>query len=285
MKAKKRILTIALSIIAAALLAVLISAAVCAAFIKVTDYDGKLEGLDSDIKLVFISDLHGKEYGKDNKRLVEKIKKQNPDAILAVGDMINRDAEKTDLEELSSLLQKLLEIAPVYYSLGNHEIEYMNEHGEALLNIIAETGAEVLYDTYVETELSGNTLRIGGSCGHYRDINWSKALDYALEEEIGTTDIPALVMLHMPESLFKDSAANRWTGDIYICGHTHGGVIRIPGIGGLFAPTQGYFPECDRGRYSAYGHEFIISAGLSGYKGVPRIFNMPEICTVTLNSK
>lgn len=282
---KMKVLKIILLISIVAALAVIISAFICSTSIRTTEYAVPIAGIEKDAKIVCIADLHSHEYGKDNGRLIAKIVEQRPDAILLNGDMINNDATEKEIEQFLKLNNNLIEIAPVFFAPGNHEIEYMNEHDEEFLKRVAETGTVVVYDSFIETELAGNTIRIGGSCGHYRDINWDKKLDYIMQESIGSTDIPAIVMNHMPESLFADDAAARWTGDLYICAHTHGGVIRIPGVGGLYAPTQSWFPKYDRGEFTAWGQHFIITSGLSGYKGVPRLFNMPEICVVNITPK
>lgn len=280
---KKRLATILLMTIVALTIATMISAVVCSFSLKVTEYEVDITNLSSDIKIVCISDLHSKEYGEDNSKLVSLIAEQNPDAIFANGDMISRDASDEEVQKFVDLLKKLLEIAPVYYSTGNHEIDYMDEHGEELLERVAATGAVVLYDSYVETEIAGNTVRIGGTNGHYRDINWEEQLDYAMQEEIGNSDVPSVVLMHMPENMLKDSARERWNADLYISGHTHGGVVRLPLIGGIVAPTQGFFPEYDYGQFLVDGRlNLIISSGLAGYDWIPRVFNRPEICVITL---
>lgn len=275
-----------LSIIAVLAAAAVISAVICWGSLKTTQYEVAVENLNSEIKAVVISDLHGREYGENNENLIQLIAGQKPDVIFADGDMISRDAKEKDVEEFVSLLDKLLKIAPVFYSTGNHEVDYMEEHGEALLDRIAETGATVLYDNFAETEIAGNTIRIGGTSGHYRDINWTEQLDYAMQEEIGSTDVPAIVLMHMPENMVKDSARERWNADLYISGHTHGGVWRLPLVGGVIAPTQGLFPEYDQGQFLVDGRlNLIISSGLSGYGWIPRVFNKPEICVITLVPK
>lgn len=273
-------------IIAIVAVIITVSAIICSYDLKTTEYEVRIDGIKQDAKIVVISDLHSKEYGEENEKLIELIAQQKPDVIFANGDMISRDASEKDIQRFEKLLKDLLKIAPVYYSTGNHEIDYMEEHGEMLLDRISATGAVVLYDNYVETEIAGNTVRIGGTSGHYRDINWEEQLDYAMQEEIGSTDIPSVVMMHMPENMVKDSARERWNADLYISGHTHGGVVRLPLIGGIVAPTQGFFPEYDYGQYLVDGRlNLIISSGLSGYDWIPRVFNKPEICVITMVSK
>lgn len=283
MKIVKRLLLLIIGIL---LLLSIFSAFDCARTIKVTDYDVQLDGITNDVKLVCISDLHSKEYGEDNENLLALIAEQEPDAILIDGDMFNSDATESDIEQFLELSKRLLEIAPAYYSVGNHEVEFMAENGEEVLLQIADTGMAVLYDGYVETKIAGNEIRIGGTCGHYRDINWEKEYDYAMQETIGDTNVPALVLMHMPETMIYDSFREYWDADLYISGHTHGGIIRIPGIGGLYAPTQGMLPKYDQGEFVIDGRlKLIITSGLSGYDWVPRVFNKPEICVVTLVGK
>lgn len=280
---KKMLIKIILGIIMAAALAAAISAVICSKELKVTEYGVDVEGIESPLKIVAISDLHSREYGDDNGALLALIAQQHPDAVFAVGDMINRDASESDIRQFLELLVKLQKIAPVYYSTGNHEVDYMEKHGEELLERIAETGAAVLYDNYVETEIAGITIRIGGTSGHYRDSNWEERLDYAMQEEIGSTDVPAVVLMHMPENMIFDSARERWDADLYISGHTHGGVVRLPFIGGIVAPTQGLFPKYDYGYFIVDGRlDLIITSGFAGYGAIPRVFNRPEICVINL---
>lgn len=283
MKNQKRIMTVFLITIAAIAAVMILSAVICWTSLKITQYELPVENLKGEIKAVVLSDLHGREYGKGNEKLIQLIAEQKPDVIFADGDMISRDATEKDIEEFTGLLDELIKIAPVFYSTGNHEIDYMEEHGEAILDRIAETGVTVLYDSFVETEIAGNTIRIGGTSGHYRDVNWEIQLDYAMQEEIGSTDIPAVVLMHMPENMIMDSARENWDADLYISGHTHGGVWRMPFVGGIVAPTQGFFPEYDQGQFLVDGRlNLIISSGLSGYGWIPRVFNRPEICVINL---
>ena len=104
-----------------------------------------------------------------------------------------------------------------------------------------------------------------------------------MQEEIGSTDVPSIVLMHMPENMIADSARKNWNADLYISGHTHGGVVRLPLIGGLVAPTQGLFPKYDQGFFTVDGRlKLIITSGLAGYGPIPRIFNRPEICVIDM---
>lgn len=285
---KKMLLKIVLGVLLAAVLASAVSAVVCSRELKVTEYDVDIDGLTSPARVVVISDLHSKEYGEDNSALLALIAAQHPDAVFAVGDMINRSADEEDILQFLELLVKLQEIAPVYYSPGNHESDYMADRDSGLLGRVSATGVTVLLDEYVETQLGGSTVRIGGTMGHYYRYEWSEEQkndppDYAMQEEIGSTDVPSIVLMHMPENMIADSARKNWNADLYISGHTHGGVVRLPLIGGLVAPTQGLFPKYDQGFFTVDGRlKLIITSGLAGYGPIPRIFNRPEICVINL---
>lgn len=285
---KKMLLKIVLGVLLAAVLASAVSAVVCSRELKVTEYDVDIDGLTSPARVVVISDLHSKEYGEDNSALLALIAAQHPDAVFAVGDMINRSADEEDILQFLELLVKLQEIAPVYYSPGNHECDYMADRDSGLLGRVSATGVTVLLDEYVETQLGGNTVRIGGTMGHYYRYEWSEEQkndppDYAMQEEIGSTDVPSIVLMHMPENMIADSARKNWNADLYISGHTHGGVVRLPLIGGLVAPTQGLFPKYDQGFFTVDGRlKLIITSGLAGYGPIPRIFNRPEICVIDM---
>lgn len=285
---KKMLLKIVLGVLLAAVLASAVSAVICSRELKVTEYDVGIDGLTSPARVVVISDLHSKEYGEDNSALLALIAAQHPDAVFAVGDMINRSADEEDILQFLELLVKLQEIAPVYYSPGNHESDYMADRDSGLLGRVSATGVTVLLDEYVETQLGGSTVRIGGTMGHYYRYEWSEEQkndppDYAMQEEIGSTDVPSIVLMHMPENMIADSARKNWNADLYISGHTHGGVVRLPLIGGLVAPTQGLFPKYDQGFFTVDGRlKLIITSGLAGYGPIPRIFNRPEICVIDM---
>ena len=111
--------------------------------------------------------------------------------------------------------------------------------------------------------------------------------EYVFLREMEKTDVPTIVLAHMPDTFIFNGAHNYWDNiDFVVSGHTHGGVIRLPFAGGVYSPMQGLFPEYDHGFYML-GEEMqmVITSGLSGYKFVPRILNFPEICVLNLTGK
>lgn len=282
---KKRIISVFLLLTVLAALTVGISALVCTNCLSIKNYVVGIEGITHESKIVLISDLHARQFGENNKRLIQTIAKQQPDAIFMVGDMINKDGNAEEVEIVVELISQLTEIAPVYYSAGNTELQYMKNGGTDVLCAVRQAGATALLDDYLEAEIGGNRVNIGFTMGHfdYTSAQWSDPPDYAMEAEVGADGTPAIVLMHMPESFISD-IHDWWTGDLYLCGHTHGGVIRVPGIGGVFAPTQGWWPKYDRGSFSFDDGRFqmIITSGLAGHGWIPRIFNMPEISVIKL---
>lgn len=282
----KRIIILLLVLLALVLLAAEISAIICMSTFCVRRYDVAIDGIQTDTKIVLISDLHSCQYGEDNQCLLQAIRAEKPAAIFCVGDMVNAGADDAEIRQLVSFVANLQEIAQVYYSLGNTELQNMMDGGADVLRLVRDVGAVALLDDYVETEIGGNRVNIGFTMGHYgyTKSQRSNPPDYAMEYAVGADGTPAIVMMHMPESFIKD-IHDKWTGDLYLCGHTHGGLWRIPGIGGVYAPTQRWFPHYDRGYFTFDDgkYQMIINPGFGGHGWIPRIFNMPEVSVIHLH--
>lgn len=284
----KRIALFLVAFLALAVLAAEISAIVCKSTFCVRDYTVKIDGIKTDTKVVMISDLHSCQYGDDNQRLLQAIRDEQPAAIFCVGDMVNAGADDAEIRQMLSFVEDLQEIAQVYYSLGNTELQNMMDGGADVLRLVRTVGAVALLDDYVETEIGGNRVNVGFTMGHYNytKYQWANPPDYAMEYAVGADGTPAIVLRHMPESFFLD-IHDKWTGDLYLCGHTHGGLWRIPGIGGIYAPTQRFFPKYDRGYFTFDDgkYQMIINPGFGGHGWIPRIFNLPEVSVITLTGK
>ena len=278
-----------LSITSAIVIIFLIITVVGNCLLSATEYSINLSDFSGNARIVVISDLHGKEYGKDNARLVTKISEQNPDAIFVVGDMLDDDDADNGFSETTKLLNKLSDIAPVYLSFGNQEKEYDGDILENYVNTITENGIIVLDDSFVDCEINGQKIRIGGTMGHAFPFGRTKEKfensdEYIFLKDMEKTDLPTVVLAHMPDTFIFNGAHNYWSNiDLVISGHTHGGVIRLPFVGGLYAPMQGFFPDYDCGFYMlGEKMKMVITSGLSGYKFIPRFLNLPEICVINL---
>lgn len=280
--------------ILAALLALLliaagISAFVCSRVIKVTQYDVELDGITNPVKLVVVSDIHGKVFGDDNEPLCELVAAQEPDAIVLLGDLFPSDFQEADAAYVLHLTEQMQSIAPVYFAMGNHEKSYTARYGDTWIDAIKDTGATVFDETCLDLELRGNTIRFGGSMGHgylfgRTEEQFEASADYKILTEMQESPYPAILLAHWPDTVALSDGPQRWKIDLVLCGHTHGGVVRVPGIGGVYAPLQGWWPKYDYGEFRLNAQmRMIITSGLSGHGQVPRIFNLPEICVINLH--
>lgn len=278
----KIIIWLAFIVLSAAAIGIL-----CSQRLTVKEYTEALDGVDNDVKIVFLSDLHGREFGDGNRKLIELIREQNPDIIAVTGDLINRDADAKEIAEMSSFMSCLPEIAPTYFSIGNHEEAYFAEHGEDFLDDIRATGIEVLECKYKDLTVNGTTFRLGGmsELAYYGgDGKYDPKAETFLTGYCDT-ELPKVILSHRPEAFGFKYALQDWDVDLVLSGHTHGGLVRLPIIGGLVAPIQGWFPYFSYGEYVEYGSKIIITSGLAGYEGFPRMYNPCEICVVTLTAK
>lgn len=252
--------------------------------LKVTKYT-QSAGVEQEVKILFLSDIHGETFGENNGFLIDLIAAQKPDLILIPGDLLNTDADEEELVRLEKLLGELVKIAPTYFSLGNHETGYAEKNGKAFLERLQKTGAVLLENSFVGLHLGGSVIRLGGMGKHaYQNVDpqTSDPETYAFLQEFTATENYKIMLAHRPESFFFGVACKTWDVDLILAGHTHGGLVRIPGVGGLYAPIQEWLPEVDYGRYEFDGNTMLVTSGLAGYGWVPRVMNRPEICVVTL---
>lgn len=274
----------------AVVLALLLSVGLCAVWVRTVHYTVALEGVITPVHAVILSDLHGREFGESNARLIRKIAEEAPDVIFLVGDLLDGAAETEDVARLLELISSLATLAPVYFSPGNHELKYM-ERDETLLTRVASAGAVVVNDSFVDAEITGQPLRIGGTMGHAFPFGRTREVyqaspEYQFLTAFQQTDIPTICLAHMPDTFIFNGAYQAWRVDLVLSGHTHGGLVRLPLIGGLYAPMQGFFPPYDRGLFSLGEQmQLLLTSGLAGYGWIPRVNNPPEIVVADLIPK
>lgn len=229
-----------------------------------TSFDG--------VKILQISDLHDATFGDNQEKLVKKVKKTDPDLIFITGDLI--DSNRYNLDQSLELVRQIVDLAPIYYVTGNHEIA--TNDIENIKNSLTELGVNVLSNEEQIIEHKGEDIRIIGIEDPLNGILVNEALSQFEENDLFT-----LVLSHRPET-FQDYVDYKM--DVVFSGHAHGGQFRLPGLGGLVAPGQGLFPSYTAGMYSENTTHMIVSRGL-GNSAIPvRIFNSPEIVVVTLKS-
>lgn len=249
-----------------------------------TEYTVNTPKVNSKIRIVHLSDLHNREFETDNVELIEAVRKQKPDLICITGDLLNKDEKNVDTA--TSLISNLAKDYPVYVSLGNHELQYKYASSEELIRTLEEYGAVVLEFGYQDINVKGERIRIGGLYGYdlpktndaYREdeaeflAEFQKSKDYKL------------LLTHMPFGWYQAGSLDYWDVDLVLTGHTHGGQVRIPFIGGLYAPDIGWFPGKEEGLYYSENRDrvMVLSRGLGSTEKIPRFNNVPEIVVVDI---
>lgn len=236
----------------------------------------------SGYKIVQVSDLHNKEFGRDQERLIKRIKEISPDIIVVTGDLIDR--RKYDLDTAIVFIKGAKKIAPVYYVSGNHEAwsgDYAN-----ISHWLLNSGAQIIDDRKIDLIQGEAKIEILGLSDP--DFLTSSYLEKTklskLKENLNLlsdNSVFQILLSHRPEPFELYAEGNI---ELIFSGHAHGGQFRIPFIGGIIAPDQGFFPKYTGGAYILNQSTLIVSRGL-GNSIIPiRIFNRPEIVAVTLQN-
>ncbi len=260
------------------------------------------------IRVVHISDLHNSSYGKENKKLIDRVKKLKPDLIIYTGDMIDSNA-KSD-ERVINLCSTLSKVAPSYYIYGNNEVKKFynnpltqdsldekfgfnneNRDPQKLLEItnsfdekIEKAGVKVLKNEFDTLTIGATKVDVYGVLTSNPSSFWSyggKSFDEFIFTNENNLKITAI---HEP-MVFEEYTPDTW-GDLMLAGDTHGGIIKVPLIGPLYTRGGGLFPERSghyvSGRYEVQGRPLIVNSGIEN-KNLLRINNKPEIVVVDIN--
>ncbi len=277
---KKRILYLAL----AAVLGIALWLAWGNTALMVSEYtveSNRLPASFDGFTIVQISDLHNAEFGEGNKNLLALIEKSKPDLIALTGDLI--DSNRLDLEVAVSFAGKAAALAPICFVTGNHE-SYIEEY-ETLETRLKLIGVRVLRNEAVALERGDSSLLLIGlddPAFTLRSDLFKETpamTDRRLQDLLNKSDLFTILLSHRPE-LFETYSKNQI--DLTLSGHAHGGQVRLPFLGGLVAPNQGFFPKYDAGMFVEGRAHMIVSRGL-GNSIIPlRVNNRPEVVVVHL---
>lgn len=247
--------------------------------LEISRYEVKSQKLPESFdgfKIVQLSDLHGAEFGEDGMGLVEKVEELEPDIIALTGDFVT---DEGDLAAVEKLAARLTELCPVYFVSGNHE--FGSGLAVKVRNILERAGVKYLSNEYLTISRGEDEILLGGV---------EDPLAYA---DMLSPDELAQKMNDAAPDTFKILLGHRnyWMTeypelpvDLIFCGHAHGGLIRIPGVGGLIGTDRRLFPDFDAGEYNNGRYTLIVSRGLGNSVPIPRVFNRPEIVCVELSS-
>ena len=248
--------------------------------IVVTEYQLVYESLPQSFdgyRIVQISDLHMAEYGE---RLFRLVRKQEPDIIVLTGDFLNMKLGRTIKNQVPSLrptLEGLTAIAPCYFISGNHE--WASGETTALAVLMEELGIHWLRNEAVALQRDGEHIVLAG----VEDPNAAAEMRRpdALAEELAARYPGSyrLLLAHRNDFLVKYPDL---PVDTVLCGHAHGGIVRLPLVGGLFGTGGNLFPEYEAGHYNEGGYDLIVSRGLGSFVPIPRFLNNPELVSIIL---
>ena len=267
---------------------------------KHTMSSSKLPTQTGEIDFVLLADLHNRTFGRNNNRLIRKIDNLSPDFIIIAGDMIN----KKDIcypGSTFTLIEQLAKKYKIYYAYGNHEhrlerigreassewtqedkkyystwVEYKNRLRKQKVEFLDNQSAMISLPS-CKLKITGVTLE-----HEYFEFNATKELKKShLDSLLGESskDYFQLLIAHNP-MYFKAYA--EWGADLTLSGHLHGGMMRLPGIGGVLSPQAKFFPKYDKGKHNHNEKYLVVSRGLGSHSIMPRIFNIPEIIYMKL---
>lgn len=255
--------------------------------LSVTKQDVETDKLISPITIVQLTDIHSSIFGKENKILISQIEKNAPDIIVISGDIINSNDANSKIMQMKSLLSKLACIAPVYISMGNQEIEYMESTGNDLKKLFSEENVIVLDKEYRDIMVKGQQLRIGGVYGYCLPERYESNEDeVGFLREFEMTDSYKILLSHLPYAWTTYGFTSDYDIDLIFTGHVHGGQVILPFVGGLYDPEVGFFPGELKGIYNENNTVVALSSGLgSDTEGLPRFNNIPEIVVLRITSE
>ena len=274
----------------------------------VTEVNIESSKVKNPIRLVYIADLHENVFGENNQEFYDKLKELDPDCILIGGDIINWTSE--DDEYAVEVIGELVEFTDVYFSIGNHEIEYLHSRreiefsgtdrnnssltlvktdGNGFVRRIERAGATILQKNWVDIEINGTKLRIGGAYEGMFSFDPDNPEDtmlqgmYSFLTDFQNTDSLKLYMTHRPYSFLGGNGSSLWDIDVVLCGHEHAGQVIFPILGGLYSRERGFFPKYTHGVFNFDKTTLIVTSGIgSDVELLPRFNNPPEIVLVTI---
>lgn len=227
-------------------------------------------------RIAQVSDLHNTEFGEGNAKLFSLLREAGPDIIVVTGDLI--DSRHTDVDAAVRFIEGACEIAPVYYVTGNHESRL---DFDSIAPRLSEAGAVLLRNEAAYIERDGERIMLAGIDDPAFVRTGGDALERAGQElaQLPEPEEFTVLLAHRPDLI----ATYAWYGPaLVLSGHAHGGQVRLPLIGALYAPGQGFFPDYTAGLYEVGDTQMIVSCGLGNSLIPLRFNNRPELVLAVL---
>ena len=261
----------------------------------ITHYDiasDKLNNLKRERNIVFLTDLHNCSYGKGNKKLLEAIRSQKPDLIFVGGDMLVGQTDRpTKVAE--EFVGNLTDICPVYYANGNHEQRlkiYPETYGamyDEYKKALTDQGVVFLENEHVDFVWDDCAVQLHGleiPREGYKKFCKTRLLESEITERIGVTDDTKYQILLAHNPLYIETYI-KWGADLILSGHLHGGVVRIPKLGGVITPQFGLFPRYSGEKTVKDGATVVVSKGLGTHTIKIRFLNPAEMIVLHIQGK
>ncbi len=228
-------------------------------------------------RIVQLSDIHAAVFDNDQTKILTAVKKARPDVIVITGDLIDGAA---DLDVVAPLIERLPAIAPVFYVTGNHE--WASGSLRELFDLLRSNGVTLLQNDYARLTVGDESIILAG----LDDPNGPK--DMKTPEEVisgirSREGDPFLVLLEHRNNMLDRFAA--LDVDLVLCGHAHGGVVRLPFVGGLIGPSMDWLPDYTSGVYTQGGTRMLVSRGIGNRTGMPRFLNNPQVLVAVLRTE
>lgn len=241
------------------------------------EYHIQSEKIKKDKTAVLLTDLHTCCRGRKKDKYVQMIQNQKPDILLIAGDMTVKNGKHT--ENVTAFLKEIVSVAPIFYAPGNHEIR-MPEY-EVYQQNLKRMGIKYLKNEAVscgEIDIYGLDLPEYWYHKVWQKREFSKE---EVEKLLGSVkkDKFSILLAHNPE-YFKSYA--KWGADLTVSGHIHGGIMRLPWLGGVISPSLRLFPKYDSGEFVENGKKMILSRGMGLHHIKLRFFNRPEISVIKM---
>lgn len=244
-----------------------------------------------DYKIVMLSDLHNRSYGIGNRKLLTAVEELKPDCILIAGDMIV--GKKTaDFGQTLEFLKQLAVKYPVYYANGNHEsrmkfeTEKFGSMYKTFQSAILDYGITLLENENATILIPECPARIYGleiDNEYYKKRKTPVMNVSNIKQQIGIPDQQEYSILLAHNPVYFPLYAE-WGADLVLSGHVHGGLARIPFLGGMLSPQLKFFPKYDAGLFEEKSSKMILSRGIGSHSIHIRLFNQPEIVAITLTN-
>ena len=240
-------------------------------------------------RMVMLSDLHNYRYGRENRELLAAIDAAAPDMVVIAGDMITA-SKKEKFDHTLRFLKALRDKYPIYYAYGNHEQkialykEAYGDMGERFAKGLQEAGIEPLHNAHVALPDRGITIYgLELERAYFRRFTRKEMEDAYLEGLLGKRDEACYTVLlaHNPD-YFPEYA--EWGADLVLAGHVHGGIVRVPFLGGLISPALSLFPKYDGGLYAEGSSQMALGRGIGTHSPKVRVLNPAELLVIELDS-